>query len=286
MNFVGKILIFMIFIMSLVFMSFAVAVYATHQNWRMVVERPRDRATADRPAGLKFQLEDERKRNADLEEQFKKYKADVDREETLRKSDLAKLTTERDQLVRRRDELQKQRDALVEKDKTSVATLAVASQNLAKLTAEVEELRVDLRNTQKQRDQHFTSVVAMTDKAHQDRGDLRRLKERRMQLADQVAAQKRVLTEHGLNEHTPSTPPQVSGKVVAVNRNDMVEVDIGTDDGIRTGYTLEIFRGTKYLGRMRVMTTSEDKSVGQILPSFKKGVIQEGDNVITRFKLS
>ena len=34
MNLVGKILVLAIFAMSLIFMSFAVAVYGTHQNWK------------------------------------------------------------------------------------------------------------------------------------------------------------------------------------------------------------------------------------------------------------
>ena len=33
MNAVGKILVMLNFVMSLVFMSFAVAVYSTHKNW-------------------------------------------------------------------------------------------------------------------------------------------------------------------------------------------------------------------------------------------------------------
>ena len=37
MNLVGKIFIVLIFVMSLVFMAFSMAVYATHRNWREVV---------------------------------------------------------------------------------------------------------------------------------------------------------------------------------------------------------------------------------------------------------
>ena len=40
MNLVGKICLFATLVMSIVFMSFAVAVYATHQNWREAIERP------------------------------------------------------------------------------------------------------------------------------------------------------------------------------------------------------------------------------------------------------
>ena len=34
MNILGKIFVFAVFIMSLVFMSFAVAIFASHTNWK------------------------------------------------------------------------------------------------------------------------------------------------------------------------------------------------------------------------------------------------------------
>jgi uncharacterized protein YlxW (UPF0749 family) len=39
MNLVGKIFVFLIFSMSVVFMSFAVMIYATHTNWKDEVLR-------------------------------------------------------------------------------------------------------------------------------------------------------------------------------------------------------------------------------------------------------
>ena len=49
MNLVGKIFTVLIFVMSLVFMSFAVVVYATHRNWKEVVERPEDEVGPGKP---------------------------------------------------------------------------------------------------------------------------------------------------------------------------------------------------------------------------------------------
>jgi len=282
MNFVGKILIFMILVMSLVFMSFAVAVYATHQNWRAVVEAPRG---GPGPVGLKFQLEDAQKENENLKTQMVNLKAEYAKEEAEQKRVLANLATEKKRLSESHDQLLAQHKALSEKDKIATAALATASQNLAKLTVEVDALRLNIRNTQQDRDQHFTKVVKLTDDKHQATGELRRAEERRLQLAAQVAAQKRVLASHNLNEFTPEQPPKVAGKITSINRNDMVEVSLGSDDGIRPGYTFEIFRGDKYLGRMQVLTTEDNRSVGKVLPNYKKGVIQEGDNVVTRFKL-
>ena len=64
-----------------------------------------------------------------------------------------------------------------------------------------------------------------------------------------------------------------------------VEVTIGADDGLKPGNTLEVFRGSKYLGRLDVVSTSPDKSVGKVDRRFLQGQIQEGDRVATRIKL-
>ena len=51
MNLVGKIFVVLILVMSVVFMAFAMAVYATHRNWREVVVN--EQAAPDKPLGLK-----------------------------------------------------------------------------------------------------------------------------------------------------------------------------------------------------------------------------------------
>ncbi len=181
----------------------------------------------------------------------------------------------------------KERDGLLVKDKAAVAALDTAQQNLARLTKEVEGLRTDIRDTQGDRDKIFTRVVELTDQIHQAQGEVKRLQERRVQLAAQLASAKQVLDRHDLTPETPvdNLPPMLRGKVLAVNQENMIEVSLGTDDGLRTGNTLEVFRGSKYLGRVEVLQAAPDRSVGKILPNFRKGIIQKDDDVATRFKV-
>jgi myosin heavy subunit len=288
MNLIGKIFVVLIFVMSLVFMSFAVAVYGTHQNWRKMVERPQAEVGPGAPLGLKFQLEAKKAEFEKLEQDKAKLEADIAKENVAKRQALAKLETEKNELQTQRDELTKQRDDLMVKDKAAVAALDSAQQNLAKLTKEVEGLRGEIRDAQAERDKHFDQVVKLTDQVHQAQGELKRLEERRVQLAGQVAAQNLVLQANNLTKDTPvdNVPPQVRGKVLAVNQDNMVEVSLGADDGLRTGHTLEIFRGSKYLGRIELLRTDTDRSVGKVLPGFKKGAIQKDDDVATRFKTS
>jgi hypothetical protein len=273
MNFVGKILVVLIFLMSVAFMSFAIAVYGTHQNWK-------EKAEAEAAKVSVAQQEVQR-----LDEEKLKLQEDLKAEIGAREQALAKLETERKALAEQYAEMVKQRDALQAKDKETVARLDAAQQNLARLTGEVEGLRTEIREAQGQRDTHFERVVELTDQIHQVQGEVKRLDERGVQLASQLASAKVVLDRHGLHKDmsVDGIPPQLRGKVLAVNRDNMIEVSLGTDDGLRAGHTLEVFRGTKYLGRVEVLQATTDRAVGKIIPGFKKGVIQKDDDVATRF---
>ena len=82
--------------------------------------------------------------------------------------------------------------------------------------------------------------------------------------------------------------PTVDGVVSQTRRSggaQYVEVTIGADDGLKTGNTLEVFRGDRYLGRLDIVSTSPDKSVGKVDRRYQQGQIQEGDRVATRLKL-
>jgi hypothetical protein len=96
-----------------------------------------------------------------------------------------------------------------------------------------------------------------------------------------------VMEAGGLNPNTPANAvtPTVDGVVSKIERTggqQLVEVTIGSDDGLKSGDTLEVFRGSKYLGRLNVMTTAPDKAVGRVNRNFQQGQIMEGDRVATR----
>lgn len=274
MNLLGKIFVVLIMVMSVLFMGFAIAVYGTHRNWK-------EEATK-----LKTKVENAQNLyNAELARK-EALEAEIAKEAIAKREALAKLETERAELARQRDDMAKQRDDLAAKDKAAVAALDSAQQNLAKLTGEVDTLRTEIRSAQEARDQHFKQVVGVTDQLHQAQGELRRLDERRVQLAEEIAQSRTVLQAHGLTKDTPvdGIPPQLHGKVLAVNRDNLVEISLGSDDGLRSGHPLEVYRNDKYLGRVEVLNTSTDRAVGKILPGYRKAAIQKGDDVATRFR--
>jgi len=126
--------------------------------------------------------------------------------------------------------------------------------------------------------------VRLTDELNQKAGILQMLQERRDQLVDQIAKQKLVMDAHGLDINTPvfDLPQKVDGVVTAVSNDRLIEVSIGSDDGLRPGNTLEVFRNNSYLGRVIIRKTSPDRSVAEILPKWQKGRIKVDDRVATK----
>jgi uncharacterized protein YlxW (UPF0749 family) len=281
MNLVGKIFIVLITFMSITFMSFALAVYATHQNWRLAVENTEP--GQGRPLGLKPQLEEAKKKFQGLSDEHEKLKTEIAAEKLAQRQVLAKLEAQRDELVTKRDELQKERDSLNEKDQQSVAALETTSQTLKKLTTEVEGLRKEIRTTQEERDKQFKQVVDTTDNLHQLTNELKRVKEREQQVAGQYAKLKAVAAK--LNWTGIEEVSDLHGKILAINGNELVEVSIGSHDGLKVGSMLEVFRGSNYLGRLEVVRLDSNRAVGKVLREFKHGTIQKGDDVASRLKL-
>jgi len=280
MNLIGKIFIVLIFIMSLAFMSFAVAVYHTHQNWRLVVE--------GKPDGLKFKLHDMQEEITKLKEEGELLRASVQREKDDREKQLGSLNDQLKALRGEYETVQADRNNLKQTNDKQVAMLTTEGANLKALTAEVEGLRKEIRAAQGERDKSFSRVVALTDENVGLTGQLAAIKIRSVQLAAEIAAQKKVLESVGLTKdsQTGDPPPRMRGKVLAVNPEKMIEISLGSDDGLREGHTLEVFRGSKYLGRVEVMSITFNRAVAKIVPGYQQGVIQKGDDVATRLKVS
>lgn len=277
MNLVGKIFVLLVLVMSLVFSAFAVAVYGTHKNWRDLVENPN--------TGYKKRIADEQAKQQELQAEIDKLKAEIDSEQQQKRAQLAKLETEKSLVEKDYAGARTQLEDVTKANQESVAAMSAGQANLDKAVKETEVLRQEIRTAQSERDKSFEQVVKLTDQLHQMNNEVTTLKTREGQLAQQLAGARDVLQRHGLSIGESSVPPALRGKVLAVNQNDLLEVSLGSDDGIRTGNTLEVFRGNSYLGRVQIVTTQTDRAVAKILPDFKKGVIQKGDDVATRFKV-
>ncbi|MEM9658885.1 MAG: 50S ribosomal protein L15, partial [Planctomycetota bacterium] len=55
--------------------------------------------------------------------------------------------------------------------------------------------------------------------------------------------------------------------------------------GVKKGQTVEVFRGTRYLGRAQILRSDPDRAVGRVIREFQQGQIQEGDDVATKLRV-
>jgi len=288
MSLVGKIFTVTILLLSLVVMSFAILVYETQKNWRDVVMN--EKPSADKQLGLLPQLKQEK----DETEKLKQARQEAIDEATALKAEkrqaLAKLEEEKIGLKEENDRLQKAHKELVDGERKAAAATLASQNSATESRKEAESLRADVRTANKNRDEELAKVVTLTDELHQSVNELNRLKDLNSRLAGDLAKAKKLLDDNGLSlDSAPgNTPPRVEGVVLATHGNDLVEISIGSDDGLQKGHRLEVYRvdgvSNPYLGRIEIVRTEPDKSVAKIDPNYRKGAIQKGDRVASKLE--
>jgi len=119
---------------------------------------------------------------------------------------------------------------------------------------------------------------------------------RHTQLLEQVAFLRKVVrlnhlsTEPADYADKSTPPPNVTGLVLNTlpgqrQRATLIEISIGSDDGLAKGNELDVYRSSgkgAYLGKIRLVYVTPDKSVGELIEKTKNGVIQRGDNATTK----
>ena len=81
-------------------------------------------------------------------------------------------------------------------------------------------------------------------------------------------------------------PPRVDGVVTATPGAGLVEISLGSDQGLRKGHRLEVYRigggQSTYVGRVEVVRTAATRSVCKIDPKYQNSNIMVGDRVASR----
>ena len=96
------------------------------------------------------------------------------------------------------------------------------------------------------------------------------------------------MRSHGLSDDPTAyaaieSPPAVEGEVKKVKDNKMVELTIGSNDGLVPGHEVYLFRTKprpEFLGKIKIMSVDPNQAVGQVIGRTVQGKkIQEGDLV-------
>jgi hypothetical protein len=279
MSFVGKILVVIQVLLSIFLMAFAGAVYTAQTNWK--------KAHESQVAATKK-----------VEGQLKELEEGTTKERNERQAEMNQIKAERDAANGKVTNLTNDVTDLTAKNK-QLAVEAAAAKEQAKIADDEAKARKEeslaLRevNTKllKSRDEETAAKTRLEDETQKLKVDLDKSQRKVVQLEKDLSAAKSLLANadvKGTPQAAVPPPEPVEGKVMETRRSkvagnaEFVEISIGSDDGLTKGHHLDVVRGEKYLGRIRVVETWPDKAVCEVVHKNKNGIIQRGDNVTTK----
>lgn len=272
-NVIGKIFVFAVFIMSLMLMSFAVAIFSSHVDWQVEYKKKQD------------ELEKIKAEEQKLNQEISRLTQQVGDSEAARDQVIAKFQQALLEKEGELGELRKQRNDKLEEMQAKITELANVEEDLTRAREEIKSLQGDVRDKQRKVDEQVTRAAELAGQLHEKESFLQIATERKAQLEKQVSQARLLLKQNGLSleSATKDRVPAVDGVVTAVADNS-IEVSLGGDDGLQAGHQIEVYRNDEYLGRAIVKSVKPDRSIAVIVREYARGIIQRGDKVTTRLK--
>jgi hypothetical protein len=280
-NVIGKILIVMQLVFSLCFMCFAGAVYSFQAGWKS--------KTVEAQSKLK-NAEDNVKalqdRNTQVEqkltEQFAAEKKRADEENAK----VLQLETNLQQALGSLAGAEQQRDK-------HLADLIVAQQEAQARIKETTELRAETKRLRDQANEHIANRRQLEGSNLDLAGQLAVAEEQKRNALKKIAELKGLMRLEGLDPDmilttaAPEAIEKIDGIVSASMKNasgsaELVEVSVGSDDGIRRGMRLIVYRGSEFICELDVTSATADKAIGRVIEETRNGTIERGDNVTTK----
>ena len=278
MNLVGKIFVSLIAILSIVFFSLTLVLYASHRNWKD--ECDKKDATIQTITTEKGKLESQK---LELEKK-------IEEEKTAYVQTIGALRNAVEYLKNQNDALEKQADDLGKDAQQRLEVIKVNNAMIKDYQTTIETMSRDLASAQEQRASYLQNLADTVNRMHElasIRGDLEQKNEELTQEFDKALA---VLNMNGLMPdpelYEKTLPFLVKGKIQAVQEGPrgLVMISLGSDDGLKPGHALEVSNGSSYLGKIEVVTVEPNRAVCRILPQFRQGTIKEGDDVSSKFE--
>ncbi len=286
MNLLGKIFVVLILVMSLMFMTMALMVFATHKNWMEEITRTAAEAGPGQAVGWKPRYEQLLAQNQKLQADQAALQKEVLAERTAKVEALARLQTslsEREQELAAAQEQLKQRG---EQLASAVATLKTQEENVNVATSQVTKLTEDIKTQIALADDLFKKSLDLANQLNQANVQLPELKERNDQLAQMLANARLLLQQVGMTLEDPIDlrPPPLDAVVEVVNGEGDVEIAAGSHDGIRVGHVLDVISNKGFAGKIQITTVSPDRAIGRVMKEHSVRQINRGD--IATSKLS
>ncbi len=280
-NVVAKIVIVAQLVFSLCFMCFAGAVYSFQAGWKGKAVVAQQKLT-DLETSFTT-LKDEK---LNVEESLK---ADIANAKTRADGAEAKVTqldTDLKQAVSSLANAEQQRDK-------HLADLAVAQQEAQARIDETTDSRGEIKRLRDQGSEAIAIRRQLEDLNLDLNGKLAVADERAQLLLEKVGQLRGICRANNIDPDAviagpiPAAIDKVDGVVKASQKNasrtqELVQVSIGSDDGISEKMRLTVFRDADFICEIEVTEVHPDMAIGRVLEETRNGTIERGDNVTTK----
>ena len=280
-NVVGKMLIVMQLVFSLLFMCFAGAVYTFQAEWRKqavaqeALVEEKDKQLSDETAT---------RNRVTMELTAKVEAAETDRDNFRAQLQTAQTQAATDQALLAA--------ASLERDK-ALADSEVATAEAAARIVEANALNKEVRSQQLRISALVADIQSVENDLLDKTGKLASAVEIEEQHLSELGRMKDLLRLHDIDPGqlivgpVPGQVEKVDGKVRGTRRNkartaELVEITIGSDDSVYVNQQLTVFRKDKYICTVRIVEVFPDVAICLVIEKTRQGNIQEGDDVTTK----
>ena len=287
MSFVGKVLVVVQLVLSVLFMALAGAVFSVHQNWKDKYEKQGD--------VVKGAL----KSVTDTQAEMAITKADSQKVADDTKAQVGALTAQLQIATTELAALKKKNNEDQQELQTQTAIAQTKAKESIDRTTEAQEQRIANRSLQAALDETAKKLREIEDEKFGLSVEYNNLKNKHNDGLEELAYLKALVAKVGLvadrrtAEKMAAPPPPVEGLVKVVkadrtNRPKYVQISVGEDDGLLVGHTMDVMRSgvdgkdPQYLGKVRIISIDPDTAVCEVVESAKNGIIEVGDNVTTK----
>lgn len=283
MTFVGKILVIVILAFALFFLALSTVVFTASNNWQA------DYTNVD--GQLKEVQGKLQTANNDLAAQ----KAASDAEVADRDARISALDAQSTGLTNEIQTLQTDLTSLKTQVEEAQRTTQTQVQLAASATQEATQLRGQFQAAQKVANDYAAQQSELNAKIFELERQLNTATQNNTDLRNSLADYQNYLESKGLPSDATQVrqaaqgvivSPDIEGKVLRVS-NDLLEISIGSDDGVVTGQEYSIFRtgeSPQYIGKIKVTLTEPDKAVARVTEPYLGRKVMEGDNVAAKIQ--
>lgn len=289
MHFVGKILVILLFVLSIFFMAFAGVVYNAQMNWRAEAIKQKDNATK-----ISKQL-------SDAEQQMTAEKNGWDQKVKTAEGNAQALDAANRGLQAEVARLKKEVTDYAVARKTAGEQATISGEEAVARVEEAQNLRKINHDQTDQLNANFEEKTKLEDKIHSLEQLLELANAKQKDSLFRISTLTQALEANGISADVNelaarnSPPPAVDGIIQQVKpaarlgASELVEISLGSDMGLKKGHEMTVYRSglkggqrAKFLAKIVIVDTEPHRAVGQVIENSRNGVIQKGDNVTTK----